>query len=248
MIIIDKFSSKINILVYMIHLYRFSVIVITILIALSLVWFGLRNYGLSRDASNFQTPLIESLTTSERPHSWTKLSQLQEAPYSYASILFSNNQWNYIEPTGEKKNLGDLLKTRPNSYFLFFVDLEETQELAKLKELIDSGEFWKRIIFTSSKDGVVTEMRKLSPQWSFANGEIFLTRFLSLATIGLEPLLEIPGDSLFIRPAMLKHPQVKNLIFQAKKHKKYILVGPVARPLEDIDADGWLIEQEKTTE
>ena len=238
-----KIESKINILVSMIHLYRFSVIVIIVLIAVALCWFGLRAYGIGRTKSMYQTPLVETLK-GEEVSLWSKdLSQPQENGFYYSNLYFLNNQWMAGDVQNQHIPLKDLLQKNSKTFFLFYVDLSETGQLALLKQTIDDGKHWQRVIFTSAKDGVVSEMRKLSPQWSFANGEIFLTRYLSLATLGLESLMDITSDVILIRPSVVNgHPEVKTLINNALKQNKYILIGPTSRPLQDLPVNGWLLE------
>jgi hypothetical protein len=220
---------------------RFIIYCCSILLSLYLVWFGLKNYGESQAASPFQTQLIKNLNTLEKPTLWYSIkSSSGNEKFIWFRAKFLKNTW-FVE---DNKNtpLETVLENSRNPTKLIFIDVREAQALPHLREILKKNNAWENIIICSRADGIIKDLRDLEPDWTYCNGEVFLTRFLALSSIGLGSLTGIRSDLFFIHLEELKlNKNLLKIISEAKRQHKLIFTGPVTRPLDSFAIDHWLV-------
>lgn len=241
MIIVDTIPSNLSMLMIMIHFYRFSILIMTVTIGFLILWFGLRTYGMTRKTSTYQTPLVKKLTKLHSSHQWGELyDNSQKEDGHYAKAFFADDQWLIEGPSGNT-TLEKALSNHPDGHLIIYVSLKETRNAAAFKKIIDSGEHGKRIIFTSDVDSTIAVFREMSPKWTFANGPLFILRLITLSSLGLESLVDIPSDVLLLHTSNYKpNLEFASIIELAKKQNKYVLIGPVTSPLVELDPHGWI--------
>lgn len=222
---------------------RFLLTVILLGIAFFLVWFGLAYYGQNRSISEYATPLVENLKKEPRPIIWTYWHQGSEPQkYAYLDAHFTGNSW---EATLANKNydLKELLLSHDFSYLILNINLNSPKALPQLRTILKEKNHWQKIVICSAGDGVLRDLRELEPEWSFCNGEIYMARMLGFASIKLESLMRIESDIFFIHLNNLNlHEDHFPIIAEAHRQKKLVFIGPVTRPSEKFDADGWLVK------
>ena len=143
---------------------------------------------------------------------------------------------------GENLQLLSFLDQNPRTYFFFNIHLNCFSSLKKLKAIVDRGKVWKKIIFSSKSDQILVALKKLAPLWTLGSGAMYPIRYQILSTLALESLISIPGDAVHIDPR--SWGQIENLdslIKWAQKNKKYVLMGPVKKPLPSIRPDTWIV-------
>lgn len=241
MIIVDTIPSNLSMLLIMVHFYRFSALIMFILIGLSVIWFGLVSYGLSRSTPTYQTPFVEELLKNRSPSTWFPVyGQTSDHEPRYGTTFFSQGTW--LIGTPEKNQpLSELLATATFKELILYVELKDTSSASQLKKIIDSENYGDRIIFTSRVDSTVAVLREMSPRWTFANGPLFILRLLTLNSLGLESLIDIPSDVFLIHTDTYEvSTQFQSLVEHARKQNKYVLIGPTTRPMDEITPDGWI--------
>ena len=206
--------------------FRFLYVVAIVLSAMFLLWFGLHKYGENRPRGQYQTEVIQGLR-SQAPIRVAKNIPLDPTislpAFSMVKILFSQ-QW-VLNTKGQELELKDLYTRFPGTLFFLEVVLDQTTDLAALKKILDDNENWKRTVIVSRADGILEDLRELSPRWTFTSGEVFLTRFLSLSSIGLASLIDIPGDILYISLAKeMADKEIESLSAEALKQNKLIMI------------------------
>lgn len=218
----------------------FLTFTILILSSLFVVWFGLRSYGLSQPVSQYKTPLVEQLLQQADPAPllWT---QQPAAEQTWAMAQFQNQQWVMTKEPQQK--LADWLQANRTQKKLLFFEDTEPKALPALRKILQRKDAWKQTLLCSRFDGLLKDLRELEPRWSFCSGEIYMTRLLALSSLGLESLLSIPADVVFIHMQNISAPsEVSTIIQEAKRQNKLILIGPVTRPLESYNPHGWVVD------
>lgn len=219
----------------------FLTLMILTSLAFLLVWFGLRSYGLSKPVSEYQTPLVKTLA-----------QQSASAP-----LIFSNNKndhltllnINFIKGEWVNENnsqplalILESLKAQAQPFLLYFSG-PSAQALPKLRKLFADPLLWKHTLFCSRFDGLLKDLRELEPRWSYCSGEIFMTRLLSLSSLGLASLLTISADVLFVHLSTnLSTTDIDHLIAEGHRQNKLVMVGPVPRPMDGVRPNGWMVE------
>ena len=216
---------------------RFLALVGFILMSLFLVWNGARNYGLSQPPNSYQTELVRSLSSSTptQPILWTT-----NAPHQHSTIVFKDDQWR-VKETGQTINQ---FYVRPEikSHLVFF-ELDSPIWLPDLRKQFSENNIYEKIIFCSRNDGNLKDLRELEPRWTFCSGEVFLTRFLALHSLGLSSLLTISADVFYIHLTHVKADEsLQSLIDEANRQGKIVIVGPVSRPSKSLSPQGWMVD------
>ncbi len=239
----------------------FLILVGGVLLSLLLVWFGLRSYGQSRPASQYQTALVKKLASqaAQTPLIWrlppsgskeyTEVERDQNGlvklnPSRLASqVEYKDGRW--IESTSTNRPLEVILETMNEDQkpLLLFFSGKDPKALPSLREIASQQEAWKNIVFCSRQDGLLKDLRELEPRWTFCSGESYLVRLLAFSSLGLESLLEIKSDVVFIHlTTTLANKNIKKIVAEAKRQNKLVLIGPVTRPLEGLSPHGWMVE------
>lgn len=216
----------------------FFTLVTLILLSLFCVWFGLKSYGLSQPVNNYQTPLVQELVKRDGTL-WSKDSE----SFKWLQIEFENGLW---KAKGDTIDLAEKLdKIDLSQKILLFFEIKSSKALPSLREIMLKNDQWKRSIFCSRHDGPLKDLRDLEPQWTYCSGEVFLTRVLAFSSLGLESMLDISADVVFIHLDNLNPtPTFHRVIKEAKRQNKLVIMGPLTRPLESFNPHGWLVEKQ----
>ncbi len=205
-----------------------------ILLTLFLVWYGLSRYSQSQPAATYQTALVKEL-----------VNESQKAPLLWTEES-SEYQWRRMKFGAHEKNdqqLTELFKNAPNKRVLLFFSLATPKALPMLRTLFLQDDRWRNTIFCSRADGLLKDLRRLEPHWSFCSGEIFMTRLLALSSLKLGKMLDFSADVFFIHLDNMKASKsLGPLIEMAQSQNKLVLIGPSPRPLEGIDPNGWMVQ------
>lgn len=222
---------------------RLITLLFSILFSLFLVWFGLKSYGESLPASDFETELVKKLRSLEKPIVWTTWQGGNTPQFAHINAHFSENLW--LTRLGEDKLPLDvaLMTLPPTSYILLNIEVNSPQALPALRSKLKKENLWSRIIFCSRSDGILKDLRALEPEWTFCSGEIFMTRMLGLSSLGLQSLNRISADIFFIHLNQLKlKPDLLSLIEEAQRQNRLTFMGPVPQISSTYPADGWVIK------
>jgi hypothetical protein len=219
----------------------FFVLVGLTLIVILFGRYGLRQYGLNRPISEYQTPLIKELI---RESSGQALIYSRNDPnFVWEAASFQDSQWSLN--SDPKILLKGWLEESSGKKRILFFSGKSSRALPELRKLLEKNQHWKTTVLCSRFDGLLKDLRELEPQWSFCNGEISMTRLLAFASLGLESLLEITADVVFIHLDQIKpNSEMKSIITEAKRQNKFVMMGPVPRPLEGFSPQGWVVETE----
>ncbi len=215
---------------------RFFTLVAGILLSLFLVWYGLKSYGLSQPVAEFQTPLVQELiqASQKAPLIWSQNS---------SDLLLIQASYEEDWTTSSEKTLREALAAAKDKTNLLFFSGRDPKALPSLRKLIKEGGLETRTVFCSRQDGLLEDLRDLEPRWTFCSGEAYFIRLLAFSSLGLESLLQIPSDVVFIHlTTTLANEDVRLVIEEAKRQNKLVLVGPVSRPLEGLNPHGWMVE------
>ncbi len=224
------------------YILRFLSLIVLILLSLSLVRYGLKNYGLAQPLSQYQTPLIARLSEKPRPILWTNSDPKKNSgTYGSYSVQFKEDHW-ILSRLEDEILLSDYKTDEENGIILLWPEINGPTLIPSLRSQLKESGLWKKVIFCSRNDGVLKDLRELEPQWSFCNGEIFLTKMLSLESVGLESLLKIKSDVFFIHLKNLPlQNKIHSLIKEAKRQGRFVIMGPVQEPIKEYEVDGWLL-------
>lgn len=215
---------------------RFLTLIAGVLFSLFVVWFGLRSYGQNRPPSSYQTPLVRTLV--ERSHQAPILWSSTDPSFPIVKTTFTGS-WN----TDQQKPLVDELRGHQDRFLLLFFEGRDPKALPSLRKLIKEEDLQGKIIFCSRQDGLLKDLRDLEPQWTFCSGEAYMVRLLAFSSLGLESLLEISSDVVFVHmTAPIANQEVEKIITEGKRQNKLVVVGPVTRPLEGLSPHGWMVE------
>ncbi len=226
----------------------FAVFIVLTLLTLFMAWFGLRNYGLNRPVSTYQTEIVKELSDdgSKAPIFWSSDPMAQ---HLLLPVQFESGQWNL--EGDQKTDLQSFLnkpQALPKKILLFFSG-PDPKALPQLRKMFKNSGLWEKTIFCSRFDGLLKDLRELEPEWSFCNGEIYLTRLLAFSSLGLESLLSISADVVFVhtKNAKLNKDEVDQLIIEGQRQNKLVIVGPVSKtqitgPWEGLKPHGWMVE------
>jgi hypothetical protein len=136
-----------------------------------------------------------------------------------------------------------LSQLNPDQVPILFFEARDPKALPTLREVVEQAELEGKTIFCSRQDGLLKDLRELEPTWTFCNGEAYLVRLLTFSSLGLESLLDLPSDVMFIhQAAKLNAEEMQSLIKEGRRQNKLVLVGPVPRPLEGLTPHGWVVE------
>ena len=221
----------------------FLTYVFLILIAFLIIWYGLRSHGINQPISSYQTPLVKKLTqlSSNKTLVWTESKITRERTLH---TRFENSQW-VVTNTGKSQRLDDFIKTESFTHLLLFFEVRSPKALPALQKIFAEKNLWKKTVFCSRADGILKDLRALEAEWTFCSGEIFMTRSLAMTSLKLESLIDMTADVLYIHLDNLKPSfTVNNLILEAKRKNKLVLMGPVTRPLDGFDPHGWIVKTE----
>ena len=226
----------------------FIILVLGTLFSLFIVWFGLRQYGLSRPLSNYQTPLVKKLKdlAQKEPLIWSDhFSGLRTSPVQLVYMKYENETWK--TSTRSKQEIGNTdhyevrIAPRPT---LVMLEGGGPQALPLLRDQYKRKDLWKNMIFCSRSAGLMRDLRELEPQWTFCSDEAFLVRMLAFSSLALEPLIDIKADVFFIHlTAKLQSDEIESLIREGHRQNKFVIIGPVSRPLDGLSPDGWMVEE-----
>ena len=146
-------------------------------------------------------------------------------------------------PQRQGKRLEDWLDQRLPRKVLLFLGQVKDKDLPSLRQIFQTQERWKHILFCSRFDGLLKDLRRWEPRWSFCNGEIAMTRLLALSSLGLASLISISSDVLFIHTSQvsLKVKELQALVQEGHRQNKLVFIGPVSRPLDEVQGDGWTL-------
>ncbi len=218
----------------------FFILVVGTLCSLFVVWFGLKSYGQSRDLSTFQTPLVSELTSQNQALQWRSTNT---QGHRFLELMFDGQKWGLVnQPAADLKSQLKKQASMFNS-LLLFVDGRDPKALPDLRKLITEMNLAEKTIFCSRQDGLLKDLRDLEPRWTFCNGEAYMIRMLAFSSLGLESLLEIPADVVFIHmTTTLASNDIRKIIAEGRRQNKLVIVGPVSRPLEGLNPHGWMVE------
>ncbi len=218
----------------------FSYIFFT-LIGLFLIWIALKNYGENREISQYQPPAVKQLTQKDftRPLMIGHQFNSPTHPLQYAQISYNKETWSL----NNQPSLEPLIELASKNHLLLFVQWESPKALPELRAFIKKHNIGEHIIFCSRSDGLLKDIRELEPEWSFCNGEVFLTRLLSFDSLKLGSLMKISADVLFIHLKNLNlNTDFQSLVDEGRRQNKLVFIGPVTRPMDGLSPDGWLIK------
>lgn len=208
-----------------------------ILIGLIGLWYGLKSYGEGRAVSSYQTPLVKSLIDSAREK--PLIIGENSSPLSYAQATHDQKGWRI----NNSQALTDLKKLTLKSPLLLFVNWRSPRALPELRELIKKEKLGDRIIFCSRNDGLLKDIRELEPEWTYCNGEVFQARMFSLNSLGLQSVMKISADVFFIHLDNVKARwEFQSLVEEAKRQHKFVIIGPLPRPMKGLNPHAWLIQ------
>lgn len=220
----------------------FFIFVVLILSALILVWFGVRSYALSQPVSTYQTELVKLIA--KKAENQPLIFEESHPEYPLSSISFSEGQWK----TSSGANLSSLT-LESNELTLLFFSGKDSQALPQLREFLKKSDRWKNTILCSRFDGLLKDLRDLEPEWTFCSGEIYMTRLLAFSSLGLESLLNIDADVVFIHQtnATLSTGEINAIIQEARRQNKVVLIGPVeskekTRQWAGENPHGWMVQ------
>lgn len=223
----------------MADLLRLSVLVGFILISLLAGWIGLRSWGLSQGPSTYQTPVVQDLKEKLKNGS---LVWQDQGPLRRVRARFMNSQWTLND---DSQFLEDYLADTDIESLLLFYDIETPKALPALRSLFSNSPLKDKTVFCGRADGNLKDLRELEPEWTFCSGEIFMTRFLAFNSLGLASLLKISADVFFIHlKELTPDHELNSVIEEAHRQGKLVLMGPVSRPLNGFEVDGWVVESE----
>ena len=212
---------------------RFFYTVFFLLILLAGAWFGLIQYASSRDKPTYQTDLVKQLLENQV----SAFSQRQ-----FLQLKYDQGKW-VVDNQPTELGLSGFLDKNPNDLILLNLRLNATAQAKKLKQVLSAKDRWKRVIVLSDSDGTLEDLRALGPRWTFSNGEVFMTRFLTMASLGLQGLLDVTGDVFFIN---LNHfepvSQFSKLIDEARRQNKFVILGPVEKPIPGLLPHAWILK------
>ena len=223
---------------------RLITLLLSILFSLFLVWFGLKSYGESLPASDFETELVKKLRSHGKTITWLPWDDSSSPQFASLSSYFSENQWK----TGPREKNLPLMEAiqslPPASYILLHINVNSPQALPALRSELKKDQLWSRIVFCSRSDGILKDLRALEPEWTFCSGEIFMTRMLGLSSLGLQSLNRISADIFYIHLNQLKlKPDLLPLIEEARRQKRLIFMGPAPEANSSFPVDGWVIKK-----
>ncbi|MCJ8277033.1 MAG: hypothetical protein HRT44_04790, partial [Bdellovibrionales bacterium] len=163
--------------------------------------------------------------------------------FYYADVFYSEGAWQ-IGTSDKFHSLAYTLQEHYNSYFFINIVDADSQQMGSLIKLMNNGEKWKKIVFTASNDNTIVNLRKISPQWTYANSTIFLLKFMMFSSLKLESMMDIPTDILFIKSTPHYFMNYQSAFMnEARRQNKLIFIGPVSGPLEEFDSTHWLMNQ-----
>ncbi len=222
---------------------RLFTLLFSILFSLFLVWFGLKSYGESLPASEFETELVKKLRSHEKPIVWQSWQSTPPPQFAHINAHFSKNLW-LTRLEKDSLPLDNALKNLPStSYILLHIDVKSPQALPALRSKMKEMNIWSRIVFCSRSDGILKDLRALEPEWTFCSGEIFMTRMLGLSSLGLQSLNRISADIFFIHLNQLKLKRdLLPLIKEAQRQNRLTFVGPVPQTSSTYPVDAWVIK------
>lgn len=221
-------------------IFGFFTFVFFILIGLFAVWYGLRSYGQGRETSSYQTPLVKRLISQaqKNPIQFGPQQNKSESPLNFARINHENGQW----LVNQKESLEEILPLAKGKTLLLFVQWKSPKALPELRSFLKKENLGENIIFCSRSDGILKDIRELEPEWTYCNGEVFMTRILSFDSLGLESLMKISADVFFIHLKNLKLDKgFESLVQEAKRQNKLVIIGPSPRPMDGLTPHAWLI-------
>ncbi len=215
----------------------FFAFIFFILIGLFGIWYGLKSHGESREVSSYQTPLVQELLgeTQDRALLIDKNSE-------NLSLVKAKHDQKGWQIAGDKP-LSDLKNLALSKPILLFVQWKSPKALPELRQLVKEEKLGDRIIFCSRNDGLLKDIREIEPEWTFCNGEVFQTRMFALNSLGLQSVMKISADVFFIHLDNVKLSlEFASLVEEAKRQNKFVIIGPVARPMKGLSPHAWLIQ------
>lgn len=222
----------------MTHVIRFTCTVLLLLLALFLVWYGLKIYGKSLTHSDFQTPLIKKIKQ-QGPILWT--SDIQ-SPHPSLRAHFANQDW-WVGNGDKKTRLASLLPLKSAKIIILHLQFQSPKAIPRLRKIMNQHVSWQKTLFCSNVDGLLNDLRKIEPLWSYCSGEIFLTRMLGFSSIGLESIQKIRADAFYFHLDKIDFKtEFQSIIEEAHRQNRVVIAGPVTRPIEGYSLDGWVLQ------
>ena len=226
--------------------------------SIAALWMGLKIHGDQSPLNNYQTNLTKDLFV-QKSKLWAKMSGKQHwleiffdpAATQKGAWMVSNKPAIPADKAVSKEAaeiipVSDYLKESAdrNDKRVVFFSVKNAKALPSLATLFESNEYWKSTIFCSRDDGTLKDLRALKPRWTYCSGEVFLTRLLGFASLGLERLLTIDADVIYLHlDNVTPTPTFNAIIELAQKHKKLVFIGPTDKPIEGFEPNGWIIVQ-----
>ncbi|MCX7977369.1 MAG: hypothetical protein N2578_00025 [Bdellovibrionaceae bacterium] len=129
-------------------------------------------------------------------------------------------------------SLEQLMKTLKQRFILNVVDNAadiHTRLVEKIKELGAED----RVLVVSEAEVVLSAIKKVAPLWLFGSSRSEIMRLLSFDSIGIIEASPWKSDVLIVPVKIMGRPAAQpSLIQEARRRKKYVLLGPAKNPEE----------------
>jgi hypothetical protein len=228
------------------YLVRLSLLVLGLGASLSLVWASLYFYAQAPHPAPYQTQLLRSLKGTPPPLYWGVRPD-QSPALPTASAFYKEGLWKTLW-NGQEAPLQKVLSGfAPDHPLLLMMEAPRTDSLPSLRQLVNDLKRGPMTLFCSRGDGLLQDLRKLEPEWTFCSGEIFMTRFLALDSLRLTGLSRIPGDVFFVHLSHMRlSSSVAGLLAAARQQGRLSVIGPISlgdyqQLHKDYSPDAWWI-------